>query len=188
MMVTKASTNSKYYEIKENKINFCLDNLSIDCDPFGTFAMVPTSEDMNGVTAFTSYYCVDICEPVTARPYAERCTCKGNREHGYYCIHMIAVDRMFAKTDMSKGSRQPIGPDPVAVALQGKAVSYFLATIISAQLAHKPTPAAPKQLASSPAGPKQQKRKATGKRAVPQEKHPLVNKFAEELRKLKKRE
>ncbi len=84
---------STYYQRKEARIQAAMATLTINTDIFGTFALVPSTSKRIGV------YSVTINETGKV-PFAERCTCPGNAEHGCRCTHMIATDRMFLRTSM----------------------------------------------------------------------------------------
>jgi hypothetical protein len=158
IMVAKTYTNSKYYELKENKIAWLMDRMTIETDPFGTFAVMPSSDGMTSPSlGLVKWYHVDICEPSTGRPFAEACICEGN-QHGCICIHMLAVNRLFEKTDMSKANRQPASPPPAGPAslevetIEAQAVNvcWLLAAVVAMQIAAKD---APVQLPRKPARP-----------------------------------
>jgi hypothetical protein len=136
-----------------------MDRMTIETDPFGTFAVMPSSEGMTSpLLGLVDWYHVDICEPSTGRPFAECCSCEGNREHGCICIHMLAVNRLFEKTDMSKANRQPASPPPAGPAplevetIEAQAVNvcWLLAAVVAMQIAAKD---APVQLPRKPARP-----------------------------------
>jgi hypothetical protein len=224
-MVAKTYTNSKYYELKENKIAWLMDRMTIETDPFGTFAVMPSSEGMTSpLLGLVDWYHVDICEPSTGRPFAECCSCEGNREHGCICIHMLAVNRLFEKTDMSKANRQPASPPPAGPAplevetIEAQAVNvcWLLAGVVAMQIAAKDAPvqlprkparpdrprpaspasqpaALPEQPAPAPVKAKRAKRAAKPRPEAPVSQpatnegkvHPLLSKFAEELKKMK---
>jgi hypothetical protein len=223
IMVAKTYTNSKYYELKENKIAWLMDRMTIETDPFGTFAVMPSSDGMTSPSlGLVKWYHVDICEPSTGRPFAEACICEGN-QHGCICIHMLAVNRLFEKTDMSKANRQPASPPPAGPAplevetIEAQAVNvcWLLAAVVAMQIAAKD---APVQLPRKPARPdrpgqparpasrqpgqsslsagpgcwpkpKRAKRAAKPRPEAPATNegkvHPLLSKFAEELKKMK---
>jgi hypothetical protein len=224
IMVAKTYTNSKYYELKENKIAWLMDRMTIETDPFGTFAVMPSSDGMTSPSlGLVKWYHVDICEPSTGRPFAEACICEGN-QHGCICIHMLAVNRLFEKTDMSKANRQPASPPPAGPAplevetIEAQAVNvcWLLAAVVAMQIAAKDAPvqlprkparpdrprpaspasqpaARPEQPEPAPAAgqekPKRAKRAAKPRPEAPATNegkvHPLLSKFAEELKKMK---
>jgi hypothetical protein len=82
-----------YYQHKEARVQQALASMTINTDPFGTFALVPSTSNCIDV------YSVTINETGKVA-YAERCTCPGNAEHGYRCTHMISTDRLLQRTSM----------------------------------------------------------------------------------------
>jgi hypothetical protein len=224
IMVAKTYTNSKYYELKENKIAWLMDRMTIETDPFGTFAVMPSSDGYDKPIARAGQlvprrYMRAVNRPTVCRVLV---SCEGNREHGCICIHMLAVNRLFEKTDMSKANRQPASPPPAGPAplevetIEAQAVNvcWLLAAVVAMQIAAKdapvqlprkparpdrPRPASP---ASQPAAlpertapaagqekPKRAKRAAKPRPEAPATNegkvHPLLSKFAEELKKMK---
>ncbi len=89
-----------YQERKEQRIQQAMDTLTIDCDVFGTFAVVSSTSSKIGT------YSVTIDESGSV-PFAVKCTCDGSAKYHAYCTHMIAVDRTFAKTNMHTIEQEP---------------------------------------------------------------------------------
>lgn len=84
---------STYYQHKEARIQAAMGTLTINTDPFGTFALVPSTS--NSIDT----YSVTINETGKVA-YAERCTCPGNAEHGCICIHVLATNRLLQRTSI----------------------------------------------------------------------------------------
>lgn len=86
-------TSSKSQEKKAARLQQVLDTLTIDCDPWGTFAVVPSTSDA------TTTYTVTIDESGDIA-HAEHCNCTGHTDYHRYCIHMQGTDLLFARTSM----------------------------------------------------------------------------------------
>ena len=90
MLQQTSTKRNRNQEQKEARIQQAMNTLSIDMLGDETFALVPSTSDQ-----FVTYI-VDIDEsgPV---PVATNCDCVGHKEFGKECVHMISVDRFFAR-------------------------------------------------------------------------------------------
>jgi len=88
-------TMNKYQEQKETRIQSAIDTLVIESDDMGTYATVPSTSGSSTV------YIVSIDEsgPI---PVATDCNCVGHADYGHTCVHMQAVDRLFARVCVSR--------------------------------------------------------------------------------------
>lgn len=90
MLHQKSVSHKQYYAQKEQRIQQAIAALSIDMIGDATFARVPSTSN-----SFTTYI-VDIDESSKV-PVATNCDCKGHKEFGKECVHMISVNRFFAR-------------------------------------------------------------------------------------------
>jgi hypothetical protein len=70
-------TRNRYQEQKQARINQAISSLTVQSDPWGLFAVVPSTSKKLAV------YVV-----VIEDGEASRCDCPGNKEYGHYCIHL----------------------------------------------------------------------------------------------------
>lgn len=80
MLQQSTKKSNRYQEQKTIRINQAISTLSIGSDPWGLFAVVPSTSKR------LAMYVVNIEDGK-----AVKCNCPGNKEHGYVCVHMIAV-------------------------------------------------------------------------------------------------
>jgi hypothetical protein len=81
MLHQSSQKSNRYQEQKQARINQAISTLEVKSDPWGIFAVMPST------TKKLTVYVVAIEDGKAAR-----CDCPGNKQYGHYCVHMIATD------------------------------------------------------------------------------------------------
>lgn len=81
MLQQSSPKRNRYQEQRQARINQAISSLEIGADPWGVFAVVPST------TKKYTVYVVNIEEGK-----AVKCNCPGNKEYGRVCVHLIATD------------------------------------------------------------------------------------------------
>lgn len=103
MLHQSSTKRNRYQEQKALRLNQAISNLTIESDIFGLFSLVPSTTNR-----------LDIYAVVIEDGRAVRCTCKGCKEHGYYCIHMQATQ--FVLDAMIEDANSPTPDEEAAIA------------------------------------------------------------------------
>jgi uncharacterized Zn finger protein len=80
MLHQSSQKSNRYQEQKAARIAQAISTLEIKSDPWGIFAVMPSTSKKLAVYV-----------TVIEDGKASRCDCPGNKEYGHYCVHMIAT-------------------------------------------------------------------------------------------------